>query len=76
MAFYRTLEIHLDVTAGSIDAVRIFGDYFGVRSIGELEAALIGCPHNRSAVAEQIAAFPVGDYLRDVPMQEFLAAIC
>ncbi len=70
-----TLEIHLDVTAGSIDAIRIFGDYFGVRNIGELEAALIGCPHSRSAVAERIAALPVGDYLQDVPMQELLAAM-
>jgi len=65
------LEVHLDVADGLIRAVRVFGDYFGRRDIGGLEALLAGCRHEREALAARLAGVPLGEYLRDVTVPVF-----
>ena len=66
------LEVHLDADKGQIRAIRIFGDYFGRRAVAELEALLVGCRHDRVALAARLACVPLGDYLRDVSLSSFL----
>jgi lipoate---protein ligase len=66
------LEVHLDADQGQIRAIRIFGDYFGQRAVGELEALLVGCRHDRAALATRLACTPLGEYLRDVTVSAFL----
>jgi lipoate-protein ligase A len=62
------VEAHLDVADGVITAVRLFGDYFGVRDIAELEAAIKGCHHDRAALAERLEAVKLEDYMRGVDL--------
>ena len=66
------VEVHLDSVRGRITAIRLFGDYFGRRSVAELEARLLGCPHDRDALAARLAGVPLGDYLRDVDVATLL----
>lgn len=63
------VEAHLDVSGGVIRAARLLGDYFGRRDVAELEAALIGCRHDRVALAERLREVELGEYLLgvDVP---------
>lgn len=66
------VEAHLDAVDGRITAVRLLGDYFGRRPVSELEACLVGCLHDRDALAARLAEVPLGDYLRDVDLPTFL----
>jgi len=60
------VEVHLDSAQGRITALRLYGDYFGRRPVSELEAQLIGCLHDRDALAARLTGLPLGEYLRDV----------
>ncbi|MFP5260236.1 MAG: lipoate--protein ligase [Acidobacteriota bacterium] len=60
------VEAHLDVSGGVIRAARLLGDYFGRRDVAELEAALIGCRHDRDALTERLAGLALGEYLLGV----------
>lgn len=66
------VEIHLDVRQGIISAGRIFGDFFGVRPIVELESMLPGCPHEQGALEERLKNTYIPDYIRDVDLPELL----
>lgn len=69
------IEAHLDVKGGVIRAARLLGDYFGRRDVGELEAALIGCRHDRNALAERLGGVELGDYLLGVGVDELVECL-
>ncbi|MGE4292629.1 MAG: lipoate--protein ligase [Desulfovibrio sp.] len=66
------LEVHLEVKRGIIEGIRLFGDYFGSRDIGELEALLTGCRHDRRELTEKLRSVSLSDYIRDVQADVFL----
>lgn len=66
------VEAHLDVSGGVIRAARLLGDYFGRRDVAELEAALVGCRHDRVALAERLGEMELGDYLLGVGVDELV----
>lgn len=66
------LDIYMYVTKGNISKVRLFGDYFGVRDIFDLEALLAGCPHQRSALETRLAGVDLGKYMMGVELPTFL----
>jgi lipoate-protein ligase A len=66
------VEIHLDVRQGVISAAKIFGDFFGVRPVTELENLLAGCPHERTALKVRLEDIRIADYIRDVDLPELL----
>lgn len=70
-----TLEVHLDVHQGLIRAVRLYGDYFGVRDIGGLERVLMGCRHCRDTISKIVAPFPIGEYIHGITVEEFTNAL-
>jgi lipoate---protein ligase len=66
------LDVRLEVQEGVIQAVRLFGDYFGIRDVAGLEALLVGCPHQRERLAERLCDVPLGEYLQGVDLAVFL----
>ncbi len=66
------LEVRMDVKNGRIIKARLFGDYFGVRPIGDIEALLADCPHDRAALAERLEGIVLEDYLKGVAPEAFL----
>jgi len=66
------VEAHLDVRAGHIEGARLMGDYFGECDIAELESLLVGCRHERAALAERLRGVPLEIYLRGVSLAAFL----
>lgn len=57
------VECRLVVEAGVIRTVRIYGDYFGSRDIGELERALVGLRHDHAAIAPALGAIDLTQYI-------------
>ncbi len=66
------LEVHLDVDKGIIRQARLFGDYFGVWSISELEGLLVGCRHERAALETLLKQVPLNAYIKGVDLPTLL----
>ncbi len=60
-----TLTASFSAARGEITELRLYGDYFGVAPITELESALVGTPLRRDALTAAIAAAPrpLADYI-------------
>lgn len=70
-----TIEFDLDVQNGTINHLRIFGDYFGRHDTEELETLLTGVAHDRQAVASALGNIEIGDYIVGLTTDEFLSGI-
>ncbi|WP_027183178.1 lipoate--protein ligase [Desulfovibrio inopinatus] len=66
------LEVHMDVKKGRIEHIRLFGDYFGVRPIGDIEALLVGCPHDRAQLAQRLEKISLDEYLKGVDLSALI----
>lgn len=66
------VEVHLDVSRGIIAEARIFGDFFGVRPVEELERQLAGCAHERKAIEDRLGRVHIGDYISGVEPRDVL----
>lgn len=66
------VEAHLDVRKGRILRARLFGDYFGVRDIGDIEARLADCPHERAELEARLGGVDLDQYLKGVDLPTLL----
>ena len=69
------VDVRLNVARGYIKTIRIFGDYFGIRSIAELEHALTGTEYRREAVAQAVSDVRIGDYISGMTPEELAELI-
>ena len=68
------LEVHLDVQNGIIRHVRIFGDFFHIGDMAELEQSLAGTPHNETIIRRKLSRINIAGYLVNVTADELLHA--
>jgi lipoate-protein ligase A len=66
------LDVNLYVKKGRVLKARLFGDYFGVRDVGELEERLVGSRHDRREIEARLAGIPLDDYLHGVTLPALL----
>jgi lipoate-protein ligase A len=64
------VEVHLDVREGRIEAARIFGDFFGIRPVADIETALRGVRHEREEIAGVLAGFNLTEYMAGIGIEE------
>ncbi|MFI5242138.1 MAG: lipoate protein ligase C-terminal domain-containing protein, partial [Gemmatimonadales bacterium] len=69
------IDVRLNIQKGSIDSVRLFGDYMGRSDIGELEARLMGLAYNRDALASVLGSLEMSEYFGDISREEVLALL-
>lgn len=69
------LDVRLDVKKGIIENCTIYGDFFGVGNIKDLEQALVGVRHDRQAVEDALASIDVAHYLGKITKEQFLDLI-
>ena len=69
------LDVRLEVKGGRIEHAKIFGDFFGVGEVVDIENLLIGVEHNRDAIAEAIKDIDISHYLGRITREEFLDLI-
>lgn len=67
---FGTLEVHLDIKDAKIEKLRIFGDFFGILPISELEKTLVGTQFTPSAVTERLKEFPLSDYISSMTVSD------
>lgn len=66
------IELYLLLDKGCIKDIKIYGDFFALKDIRELEQRLTGVQHNKEQLAAVIAEVGLSDYIRQVEEEEFL----
>src|SRR5699024_1136747 len=66
------VDVRLDVKKGIIENCKIYGDFFGMGDIAELENQLVGVRHERKAIKDALAEFDVTYYLGKITREEFV----
>lgn len=69
------VDIRLDVKKGIIQNCKIYGDFFGVGDISELEDKLVNVRHERKAIHEALEGLDIPHYLGKVSLEELVGLI-
>ena len=67
-----TVEVRLDIHRGLIEQASIFGDFFGLGEVSEIEQALQGVQYQREAIINALKEIDVQHYLGQVTKDEFI----
>ncbi|SDJ43726.1 lipoate--protein ligase [Salimicrobium halophilum] len=70
-----TYDIRLDVNKGYINNAKIYGDFFGIGDVTEVEDRLIGTKYEREAIREAVEDLDISHYLGKVTMEDFLTIV-
>jgi len=66
------IDVRVNVEAGRVATVRIFGDFMGREDVAELEARLLGLPYDSVSITAALAGLNLDDYFGDIPASEAL----
>jgi lipoate-protein ligase A len=69
------VDVRLNVVHGHIKDIRIFGDYFGVRSISELETLLAGTEYRRESITGALSCVALEDYISGMTAEKLAQLI-
>ena len=67
-----TVDFRFNVASGRIQSLKIYGDFFGIGELAEVEALLQGQPYRREALAAALAGVDVGHYFGNISLDELL----
>lgn len=70
-----TIEVRLEIEKGRMKEVHIYGDFFGVRDVAELEALLRDQPYDRAALAELLVEVDLKPFFGDLDQESFLSLL-
>ncbi|EUJ49252.1 lipoate--protein ligase [Paenilisteria rocourtiae] len=66
------IDVRLDVVKSIIADVKIFGDFFGVGDVTEIESKLRGVNYERSAVEKALSDVDIKHYFGNITKEDFL----
>ncbi len=66
-----TIELNLKVEKGVIKDIKIFGDFFGVKDVKEIEDLLKGIEHKKGKIESIIKNINIGEYFAKITVEEF-----
>ncbi len=69
------IDIRLEVNKGKIESCKIFGDFFGVGDVGEIEERLKGIQYEKTAIEKALKDVAVSHYFGKITMLEFINLI-
>jgi len=69
------IDIRLEVNHGVMEEVHIFGDFFGVGDMADIEQRLVGTNYDRAAIAKALADIDIPTYFGGISAEDFLQLI-
>nr|WP_106783074.1 lipoate--protein ligase [Lysinibacillus timonensis] len=69
------IDIRLEVNKGMIEEIKIYGDFFGVGEVNEIERLLLGVQYSREAIAEKLGNIDITHYFGGITKEDFLKVI-
>ncbi|MBO0461080.1 MULTISPECIES: lipoate--protein ligase [Enterococcus] len=67
-----SIEVHLNVSEGIIDDVKIFGDFFGLGDIKDVEQALTGLKYDKPTLQKAVETIDIKKYFGAIEAQDLL----
>ncbi|MGI2329413.1 lipoate--protein ligase [Planococcus sp. YIM B11945] len=69
------IDVRLQVEGGVVKDANIYGDFFGVGDVAEIENAITGIKYERASLDEAVSGFDIPTYLGGITKEEFLKLI-
>lgn len=69
------IDIRLEVNHGVMEEVHIFGDFFGVGDMADIEQRLVGTNYDRAAIAKALVDIDIPTYFGGISTEDFLQLI-
>ncbi|MFD0944618.1 lipoate--protein ligase [Savagea faecisuis] len=69
------IDVRLQVNKGTIEDIHIYGDFFGLGEVADLEKALVGTTYSREAILAAIEPLSVEKLLGGITEEEFVNLI-
>ena len=69
------IEIDLQVIKGKILNAKIYGDFFNIEDIDELERKLVGLTHEKELLKKELESIDLANYISNVSTDEFLEGL-
>lgn len=66
------VDVRMNIKDGKIIDIRIYGDFFGIRNIREMEEVLTGSLHRYDSVAEKLEGIELGEYISGMTKKDLL----
>ncbi|MGG5330696.1 lipoate--protein ligase [Enterococcus sp. AZ163] len=70
-----SIEVRLNVAEGEIKEAKIFGDFFGLGEIKDVEDQLVGTRYEKAALEEVVDQIDLTHYFGNVTKEEFLSLL-
>ncbi|MHA7136211.1 lipoate--protein ligase [Rossellomorea arthrocnemi] len=67
-----SVDVRLDVNKGKIENCKIYGDFFGVGNVEDIEEKLIGTRYERKDIARALEGVDIQHYFGNVTKDEFV----
>jgi lipoate-protein ligase A len=69
------IDVRLQVKNGVIEDAHIYGDFFGLGDVSDIEKLLVGISYEKSAITASLGDIDVSTYLGGITKEEFLQLI-
>lgn len=69
------IEFRLEVNKGFIESCKIYGDFFGVGDVADIEEKLVGVPYEKEAITESLNKLDVKHYFGNVTTEDIVNTI-
>lgn len=70
-----TIDIRLNVAKGIIQQCKIYGDFFGVGDVSDVEERLVGVKYEKNAIEEALKDLDVVHYFGNIPKEGLIELI-
>jgi len=69
------IDIHLNITKGYIENIKIYGDFFGQGDISDIEKLLLHKKYDRETLREALAAVNIEHYFGAITLTDFMSIL-
>ena len=69
------IDVRLQVEKGMVEDAKIFGDFFGVGDVSEIENAITGVKYERASLDDAVSGMDIPKLLGGITKEEFLKLI-
>ena len=69
------IDVRLDVMNGMLENIKIYGDFFGVGDVAELEELLRGTRYEQSAIKVKLRNVDLKHYFGQLTLEQFVALL-
>ncbi|MBG9988728.1 lipoate--protein ligase [Aerococcaceae bacterium DSM 111176] len=66
------VDVRFDVSKGLVNEAKIYGDFFGLGEITDVEEKLVGVRYDRQAIIDALADVNIKQYIGDIDTESFV----